>query len=125
MINFGAKELRNRTQYSITVYNPGPGGGYSNSVPFGVSGGNVNSNSNSYSNSNTQPNSANINTSEANGNEDYGGLAATAIIGADGFMPTGLVGWIVAAILITIIIILIRRIYGAEKRYHETPLKHA
>jgi hypothetical protein len=52
-------------------------------------------------------------------------LAANAIYGEFGFMPSGIVQWILFAILILVIVILIRKIFGGEARYHSTPLKHA
>src|SRR3989338_8675309 len=50
-------------------------------------------------------------------------LAANAFFGANSFLPTGLIQWIIFAILLLILIILIRKISGGEKEYHETPLK--
>lgn len=57
--------------------------------------------------------------------EQLGNLSANALYGANSFMPSGLVQWILLAILILIIVILFRKITGAEDRYHATPLKHA
>jgi hypothetical protein len=57
--------------------------------------------------------------------EDAKTLAANAVYGSDSFMPSGLLQWIFFAILILIIVILVRKIFGGEKNYHQTPLKHA
>ena len=57
--------------------------------------------------------------------EKYGGLAASALFGGKTFKPSGLAQWVFLAILVLIIIILVRRVFGATKDYHETPLKHA
>ncbi|MBI3305936.1 hypothetical protein HYZ82_02250 [Candidatus Nomurabacteria bacterium] len=51
-------------------------------------------------------------------------LTANAIFGSDTFLPSGLVQWILFAILILLIVILIRKIYGADVRYRAAPLKH-
>ena len=57
--------------------------------------------------------------------DKYKNLAASAIFGDIGFMPSGLFQWILFAILILLIIILVRRIFGGSKKFHETPLKKA
>ncbi len=64
-------------------------------------------------------------TAEPVPTEQLGNLSANALYGANSFMPSGLVQWILLAILILIIVILFRKITGAEDRYHATPLKHA
>ncbi len=51
-------------------------------------------------------------------------LAATAIFGSNSFLPSGLIQWVLFAILILLIVILVRKILGAEARYHAAPLKH-
>lgn len=57
--------------------------------------------------------------------DDVKDLAGNVAYGSDGFLPSGIIGWILFAILVLIIIILIRKVFGGEKDYHETPLKHA
>jgi hypothetical protein len=52
-------------------------------------------------------------------------LAANSIFGSNGFIPTGLTGWIIFAILILIIVMLVRKVFGGEDRYHAAPMKHA
>ena len=52
-------------------------------------------------------------------------LVASVVYGEDTFLPSGIVGWILFAIFVLIIIILTRKVFGGEKDYHETPLKHA
>ena len=53
-------------------------------------------------------------------------LAASVVLGSgDGFMPSGLIQWIVFAILILLITILTRKIFGAEEKYQSTPMKQA
>ncbi len=57
--------------------------------------------------------------------EDVKELAANVIYGSNSFMPSGLVQWILLAILILLIVILVRRVFRGEQNYHDTPLKHA
>lgn len=57
-------------------------------------------------------------------NENYGSLAASAILGSNSFMPTGLVQWIILIAIVTAIIFLWRYVY-AEEEYLSEPLKHA
>lgn len=52
-------------------------------------------------------------------------LSANAISARSGFLPSGLLQWIFFAILILLIVILVRKILGADKKYEQTPLKHA
>ena len=57
----------------------------------------------------------------------YESLAAGAIFGTSNlsFLPSGLLQWILFAILILIIVILARRVFGGTKRFLQMPLKHA
>lgn len=64
-------------------------------------------------------------TASTSNTEKYNDLAANAIFGHVGFLPSGLLQWILFAILILIIVILTRRVFGGSKKYHDTPLKHA
>jgi hypothetical protein len=57
--------------------------------------------------------------------DDNSNLAANAIFGSNSFLPSGIIQWILFAILILVIVIIARKIFGADKKYHETPLKHA
>jgi hypothetical protein len=52
-------------------------------------------------------------------------LAASVILGENTFLPSGVLQWILLAILILIIVILARRIFGGTQRYLQVPLKHA
>lgn len=62
-------------------------------------------------------------------NKDYKGefadLTANALAGEGGFLPGGILQWILVAILVLIIIILVRKLFGQEDHYHSTPLKHS
>jgi hypothetical protein len=52
-------------------------------------------------------------------------LAASVILGTNSFLPSGIMQWILLAILILIIVILARRIFGGTQKYMQVPLKHA
>lgn len=125
----------------ITVFNPGPGGGYSNSAFFTIKGyvapnpqTSVRTVNYSDTNSNSTVNTTNNNTYDNNYTEngamedpvmDESNLASNAIFGSsDNFGPSGLIQWIFFAILILIIVILVRKFFGADKEYFATPLKH-
>lgn len=55
----------------------------------------------------------------------YQGLAANTIFGDNGFMPSGLLGWILLSIFLLLIIIFSRLVYGGTKKFMSTPLKHS
>jgi hypothetical protein len=50
---------------------------------------------------------------------------ANAISATNGFTPSGIVAWILFAILILIVIIIARKVFGSDKKYQESPMKHA
>lgn len=52
------------------------------------------------------------------------GLTANAVSGANSFLPSGIIQWIFFAILILLIVILTRKIYGGNEKYQATPMKH-
>jgi hypothetical protein len=58
-------------------------------------------------------------------NDSYGSLTANALFGSNSFMPTGLVQWIIFAIIVLLIIFLWRYIHRSEEKYLSSPLKHA
>lgn len=83
------------------------------------------SNSGSQANSNTSTKAVEKTSTESTKEVDESSnLAANAIFGSNGFTPSGLVQWILFAILILLVVILVRKIYGAGKKYYLTPLKH-
>jgi hypothetical protein len=57
--------------------------------------------------------------------EEASDATANAIFGTNGFLPSGLIQWIFFAILILLIVILVRKLTGAEDKYHSEPMKHA
>lgn len=101
--------------FFISVFNGAPGGGYSNAVFFAVSDAGA---------SDTGDNDTGSNFSDINGNNDYSNLASNAIFGSRGIWPSGLIGWIFFAILVLVIVILVRRAFGATEKYNAKPMKH-
>jgi hypothetical protein len=55
---------------------------------------------------------------------DNSNLAANALFGSNGFLPSGLIQWILFAIFILIVVVLARVVFGAKRKYESTPLKH-
>lgn len=55
--------------------------------------------------------------------ETVSALAGNAIFGATSIVPSGLIQWVLFGILVLLIVIVVRKFYGAEA-YHATPLKH-
>lgn len=93
--------------FYITVFNGAPGGGYSNAAFFGVN------------------NAASATNGTDNNSKNYGSLASNAIFGSNSFLPSGLIQWVLFAIIILIIVIIVRKIFGGKEHYDELPMKHA
>jgi len=175
-VTLNASDLQTTGSYTITVFNPMPGGGTSNGIAFNVNNRTVNNsvtyntnptpatrtitkvvyvpvantqpntttgivypqnqnygNGYNYNNANTapnntvQPNTYNNTQPNVNDNNGYNNLAANALFGTSvngvsSFWPTGLVQWLLFAIMILIIVIMLRKVYS--KNYFATPLKH-
>ena len=56
--------------------------------------------------------------------EEFSDLTANTVYGTNSFMPSGLIQWVILAIIILVIIILARKFFGREAGYHSMPLKH-
>ena len=56
--------------------------------------------------------------------DKYSDLAASAIFGESGFLPSGLVQWVLLAILVLGGTILVRKVYGGSEKYYAAPMKH-
>ncbi|MFA6076504.1 MAG: IPT/TIG domain-containing protein [Candidatus Paceibacterota bacterium] len=117
----------NNGGFFITVFNSAPGGGHSNAVFFTIKV------SNSVASSKTTSNNNKANDTGTNfvdtipsgsETENFNNLASNAIFGSNGVHPSGLVQWIFFAILILVIVILVRKVYGMGEKYHTAPLKH-
>ena len=126
--------------FYITVWNGAPGGGFSDSAFFTLNqAAAYNNNTNNYSNTNNgnnynngypvnnnNYNYGNTNPMNGNGNVDSpSNLAANAVFGtSNSFLPSGIVQWVLFAIVVLLIVILVRRIFGARDNYYEAPMKH-
>ncbi|MGH7250059.1 MAG: hypothetical protein ACREGC_03725, partial [Minisyncoccia bacterium] len=115
--------------FFITVFNGGTCGGYSNAsfltvnnLPPANSGTNG---SGGYTSSTNNYNTSNYSNTTTNTSEGGSNLASSVILGSNSILPSGIIQWILFGILILIIIILVRKIFGARERYDEAPLKHA
>ncbi|MDP2788927.1 MAG: IPT/TIG domain-containing protein [bacterium] len=121
-------------EHPITVYNPGRNArsnAYSFSVISKLPSTNASASTTTstastttYKATSTNSKVAGASTEKDSAKESFGSLATSAIFGGDSFMPSGLVQWLLLAIFILLVVIIVRKIFGA-KQYHETPLKHA
>ena len=113
--------------FYITVFNPAPVGGYSNSIFFTIN--NTVSSSTSTSAKNTSSNFTDTTTTGTddtnNINSNSNDLGANAIFGFSNLIPSSLIQWVFFAILILLIVILVRRISGGKEKYDAVPLKHS
>ena len=73
--------------------------------------------------STTTTNSAPITNYPENSENTASSIAANAVYGSSGFFPTGLIQWILIALLVLVGVILWRKL--ARQEYESTPLKHA
>ena len=145
LVDIFPSDVYNQNEFYLTVFNGEPGGGFSNASLFtiknntGTDTTTISTTSSSITNYSSTQNSSNSNyntnysnTSEENNsvnasdfNESYGSLTANALLGSNSFMPTGLVQWIIFAILIVLIIFLWRYVHRSEEKYMLEPMKHA
>jgi hypothetical protein len=118
--------------FSVTVFNPAPGGGLSNGSNFTVRNTVVYSttttNNPTRTIDRTNTNTTVNNTSTDNQNQptepSNSSLAAGAIFGSNAFFPSSIFQWIFFAILILLAVILWRKLYVSDNDKN-TPLKHA
>ena len=137
LVQLTPNDMYSTDGFFITVFNGLPGGGYSNAAFFTIN--NVatpamNTNGNNPS-VNTE-NNANNNffgtgtnqTENGTGNEvnnKYGDLASGVIFGSGSFMPSGLIQWVIVAMIILLIVIIARRAFGARENYDALPMKYS
>jgi hypothetical protein len=57
--------------------------------------------------------------------EEFSDVTANALFGADSFFPSSLIGWLLFAIFVLVIIVLVRKFAGLEKKYNELPAKYS
>ncbi|OGI82219.1 hypothetical protein A3I95_00595 [Candidatus Nomurabacteria bacterium RIFCSPLOWO2_02_FULL_44_12] len=130
IVTLSASDLSVPGIHAITVVNPGPGGGTSNVEYFTAkeSGSGAVLGATTYRTTSGStgaiPQSSQMSDAERT-RQEFNNLTANAFYGAGSFMPSGLIGWVLVAIIILVIIILIRRFFGRETAYHSTPLKHS
>jgi len=117
--------------FFIAVTNSAPGGGNSNAIFFKITtpGTAATTNTNNTQNNNYSDTSTNFIDAPIqpeNTNSDFiSGIASNAIFGSTGsIFPSGLTGWVFFAILVLLIVIMVRRIYGGHEKYHALPMKH-
>ncbi len=67
----------------------------------------------------------NLDTTENTSSEGLSNLASNVTFGSSGIYPSGIIQWIFFAILVLLIVILVRKIFGFEEKYHSTPMKQA
>src|SRR3989344_6154982 len=143
LVDIFPSDVYNQNEFYLTVFNGEPGGGFSNASLFTIKNNTTattntttNTTTTNYSstnnNSNSNTNTTVSNTTEENNNisasdfnESYGSLTANALVGSNSFMPTGLVQWIIFAILIVLIIFLWRYVHRSKEKYMLEPMKHA
>jgi hypothetical protein len=130
LVNITSNDISQNGGFFISVYNPSPDGGYSNAIRFSIKEKAVTT-VNSTSKQNTSSSYENNRTDETSyessqyEEDNYNSLASNAIFGSGSFLPSGIIQWILFAILILIIVILARKIFGAKEDYDEAPMKHA
>lgn len=125
-----SSDTANISTNSVVVWNPGPGGGNSNPAYLSVKAlpvvtGSVKGASTSRVVTKKTP--AVAETKACNCSEtanDYGALASNAVFGSNSFLPTGIMQWLLLAILILLIVIITRKIFVGDNERNK-PLKHA
>lgn len=126
----GQINVNSKGNYFISVFSPAPGGGFSNAISLSaisnvVSSTNTNTTASTTSVTNkTKTSTKNNINNEATDESGVKDLAAGAIFGYNGFLPSSIFQWIFFAILILLAIILWRKLYVSDEEKH-APLKHA
>lgn len=112
---------------SVTVWSPAPGGGLSNTSYISVNA--VRGASTTVSKAKTTKTVASNNgqvlgANTANPEYDYSALTANTVFGSNRLVPTGIMQWLLFAILILLIVIITRKIFVGDDEKNK-PLKHA
>ena len=130
LVQTNGSDLARADGFYITVFNKAPDGGYSNANFFTIK--NVvapSSNANTSNNINSPDTFSEMtpteNTTSNNAQKNNPNLAANAIFGSNSFLPSGLTQWVFFAIIVLLIVILARRVFGGNARYQATPMKHS
>lgn len=64
------------------------------------------------------------NAGASNSNDNNSNLSANAIFSSDSFTPSGIIEWVIFAILVLLVVILVRKMFDKTEKYYATPLKH-
>jgi hypothetical protein len=128
-------DLSTKGNYLISVSNPIPGGGFSNTLSFTVNsapvyyGNTTNKTStntvNRNSNTTVNKNANTTGTTTSPTLQQESDLAAGALFGSNAFLPSSIFQWIFFFILILLAIVLWRKLYVNEEDKHHSTLKHA
>jgi len=119
------RDMTGLGNYTVTVYNLPPGGGYSNGVYFTL----VKKTANAPATPSVVKKTttakkvvaSTTKTDTCETNSDNNSLTASAIFGSNGFMPGSLMQWLLLLIMIIVAVILWRKAYVNK----EKSLKHA
>lgn len=75
--------------------------------------------------SSSLPSPTNLQMYEINVQKITHDIVATVILGEPGsFLPSGIVQWLILALFVLFGVVLIRKIFDVDKRYHKKPMKH-
>ncbi|OGI94934.1 hypothetical protein A2917_01885 [Candidatus Nomurabacteria bacterium RIFCSPLOWO2_01_FULL_42_17] len=111
----------NQASYPVyTKNNSAPATNSTSASSRNSTGNNQSSNSGTATANNSSATSKTADGTAENGND----LASSAILAGAGSLFSGLTMWIIVAILMLLAVIFIRRIFGADHRYHAEPMKH-
>src|SRR3989344_1569146 len=108
--------------YLVTVYNPTPGGGLSNSATLNISGTQVSGPITATATPTTTAKKTTTSTSTVAKSATTNGLEANVL--SSGFLPSNIIQWLLFLLLVLLVIVFWRKIYISDKE-KETPLKHA
>jgi len=122
IVNYNPQSVNNNTATNTNYGNANSNANNSNPANAGNSYNyGINTFSRDYESS-TDYSSETQNEDSVNGR----GLAASVVLGSENsFLPSGLIQWVLLAIVIASIIILVRKVFGAREEYDSAPLKHA
>ncbi len=112
----------NTGTHGLSVVNPN--GLTSNTSYFSVNTGSVQGASTSKTVKKTVTAKPVVNNVTTEEEYDYGALTSNAMFGSNTLMPSGLMQWVLFAILILLIVIIVRKIFVGDKERNK-PLKHA
>lgn len=110
----------NNTNYNNNGYNNNPNYINPNNIPTVYSAGSTKPKTNTVSKA-----KASTTVAKNTNGDSFSTLAANALFGTNGFLPSGILQWLVFAIIILVLVIVARKAFGSEDKYHGSPMKHA